>query len=265
MTYREYPLHPRLKPFVKLIYSFEGEPETSAGMPWRILPDTCVEVVLHVERPYLTTFPNGEKVMQPHSFVMAQMQQFVEIQPSGKTGFIAVRFTSVGAHHFFPMPVGGFSGGQIPLLEVWGNLASELEDKLHSPLSMAQKVEAVQCCLLLQLSRNGDYEPLVYHCLEMIYARKGLISVSDLAGQVGISTRQLLRRFDHRVGASPKEFCRVVKFLATCRQLRLSQNALLTDIAYTSGYADQSHFIHDFREFSGLTPGEFLQAENVFF
>lgn len=265
MDYNEYLLHPQLRPFVKVIYSLEGEPGAGNDAPWRILPDTCVEIVFHTEKPYLTTFADGKKVLQPHSFVMAQMRQFVEIEAAGKVGFIAVRLTAAGAHHFFPIPIGGFSGGQIHLPEIWGDLAFALEDTMHSNLGMAQKVEIVQQSLLLQLNRNGEYDPLIYHCLETIYANSGLITVGNLSKKTGISTRQLLRRFDRRVGASPKEFCRIVKFLAACRRLRSGPNDPLISVAYASDYADQAHFIHDFREYSGLTPGELLRADNVFF
>ena len=265
MNYNEYLLHPQLRPFVKVIYSLEGDPDGGNIAPWRILPDTCVEIVFHAEAPYLTTFANGKKALQPHSFVMAQMRQFVEIEPSGKTCFIAVRFTAAGAHHFFPIPLNGFSDAQIHLPEIWGDLAFELEDKMHTTLDLAQKVKIMQRSLLLQLSRNGEHDHLVNHCLATIHAQKGLITVGKLSEHTGVSTRQLLRRFDRRVGASPKEFCRIVKFLAACRRLRSSQNDPLTSIAYTSGYADQAHFIHDFRQYSGLTPGELLRTDNVFF
>ncbi|MBL7727053.1 MAG: helix-turn-helix domain-containing protein, partial [Dinghuibacter sp.] len=34
----------------------------------------------------------------------------------------------------------------------------------------------------------------------------------------------------------------------------------LTDIAYECGYFDQSHFIHDFKQFSGYTPAVFFKG-----
>ena len=32
----------------------------------------------------------------------------------------------------------------------------------------------------------------------------------------------------------------------------------LTELAYDNGYFDQSHFIHDFRSMTGLTPKQFF-------
>lgn len=37
----------------------------------------------------------------------------------------------------------------------------------------------------------------------------------------------------------------------------------LTKIAYSSNYYDQSHFIKDFREFTGITPKDFLGSDEM--
>ena len=58
---------------------------------------------------------------------------------------------------------------------------------------------------------------------------------------------------------------RLLPFVKPIYSLEGKLDADLSDVAYTSDYADQAHFIHDFQEFSGLTPGAFLRSENVFF
>ncbi|MBO9660186.1 MAG: helix-turn-helix domain-containing protein [Chitinophagaceae bacterium] len=35
----------------------------------------------------------------------------------------------------------------------------------------------------------------------------------------------------------------------------------LTEIAYQCGYYDQSHFIHDFKEFSGYHPRHYFKGD----
>lgn len=101
MQYQEYYIEPSLRPFIKVIWSLENDTATFGGTPMRILPDTCVELVIHYNDPFKTTFSNDSTSIQDRSFIVAQMKNFMEIQPNGKVGLIAVRFTAWGAYHFF--------------------------------------------------------------------------------------------------------------------------------------------------------------------
>lgn len=41
------------------------------------------------------------------------------------------------------------------------------------------------------------------------------------------------------------------------------QSGKLTDIAYESNYFDQAHFIKDFKEFTGLSPKQFIGDDGM--
>ena len=62
---------------------------------------------------------------------------------------------------------------------------------------------------------------------------------------------------------TPKGFARLSRFLHACRLLRARRHATLTDAGLACGYYDQSHFIAEFKAFSGITPGEFLATGNL--
>ncbi|MNL65149.1 DNA-binding transcriptional activator FeaR [compost metagenome] len=66
------------------------------------------------------------------------------------------------------------------------------------------------------------------------------------------------RLFENNVGMSAKLFRRVCQFDASFQRLNQLQFDKLSDVAFEHGYADQSHFIRVFREFTGLTPKEYL-------
>jgi methylphosphotriester-DNA--protein-cysteine methyltransferase len=61
------------------------------------------------------------------------------------------------------------------------------------------------------------------------------------------------------VGLAPKTYARVVRISALLQ--RLAQNGAddWAMLAEDFGYHDQAHLIHDFQEFCGATPGEFLR------
>ncbi|MDO6431384.1 helix-turn-helix transcriptional regulator [Flavitalea sp. BT771] len=84
-------------------------------------------------------------------------------------------------------------------------------------------------------------------------------SLRDIRHQLHISERTFERKFADHVGITPKLFARICQFHASLQQLQRQQFNKLTDIAIDNGYADQSHFIRSFKEFTGLTPSRFSE------
>jgi AraC-like DNA-binding protein len=263
MQYQEHYIEPSLRPFIKVIWSMENDTVTFGGTPMRILPDTCVELVIHYSDPFLTTFSNDTTSIQGHSFIVAQMKNFMEIQPNGKVGLIAVRFTAWGAYHFFGIPMKEVANGETALQFVWNTLAGEIEDRIASASANNQRIQIIQQYLLFQLAKNGKFDHAVDFCLNEISLAKGQLTIEELSYKTGISNRQLVRRFNNCIGLSPKEFARITKFLHSLDYLRQFPQKSLTEVGYECGYYDQAHFIRDFKEYSGLTPGEYLVTDNV--
>ena len=59
------------------------------------------------------------------------------------------------------------------------------------------------------------------------------------------------RLFNELIGANPKEYARIVRLKLLQHDF---ENINLAQLAYQCGYADQSHFIREFKQFSGYTP-----------
>jgi methylphosphotriester-DNA--protein-cysteine methyltransferase len=84
------------------------------------------------------------------------------------------------------------------------------------------------------------------------------LNIKGLAARIGLSQRQLLRHFDERVGLAPKTLARVFRFQRVVERLDKERRAHWADIAVDAGYYDQSHFVRDFRQFTGLNPSRYL-------
>ncbi len=265
MLYKEYNISPALQPFVKVIWSMESDTPAFDSGPgtMRILPDTCVELVVHFKDPYKTIFADNTTSLQPQSMIVAQMKSFIEIRPQGKTGIFAVRFSAYGARHFLGMPMHEVANGETPLSYVWKNLATEIEERIFSATNNDIRCNILQQYLLTLLAKNGRHDTAIDFCLTEIYQSHGQISVEALAYNTGISNRQLVRRFNNCVGLSPKEFSRITKFIHALNFMNRFPEKSLTEVGYDCGYYDQAHFIRDFKEYSGLTPGEYLASGNV--
>jgi methylphosphotriester-DNA--protein-cysteine methyltransferase len=66
----------------------------------------------------------------------------------------------------------------------------------------------------------------------------------------------LEKRFRNIVGASPKKFASIVRLQNVVKNYTSGES--LTHTAFESGYYDQAHFIHDFKQFTGDSPQKFL-------
>jgi AraC-like DNA-binding protein len=263
--YREYPVTGTLAPYVKCIWSLESDRAIYDAPRERILPDGCVELVIHFRDPFRSHFANGVTDLQPRSFVAGQMRNFLEIAPAGRVGLIAVRFHARGAYLFFPTSLRAVTAAVVELEEVWGKRAREWTERVALARGMATRVPLVEEWLWAALRQKDRYDRAVDRCLNLIDAAAGQIRVAQLASEIGLCRRQLNRRFENAVGVSPKQFARVSRFLNGVRSLRRSAHPTLTDTALECGYFDQAHFNHDFRKFAGMTPSEFLTSPNVVF
>lgn len=266
MKYCEYTISAPLRPYVTLIWSMESEGQTDNISPVRILPDTCVELVIHFRKPYVTTFEKGIQNRQPQSFIVGQMKRAFEMEPSGEVGIVAARFSAWGAYHFFAFPLLEVANQFVALECLGSQRLKKIGDRIISEDNTDARVERLQQILQIELCNNGRHDKTVDQALSLIYGSKGLLSVRDLARNVGSSERQLLRRFDSRVGLSPKEFSRIVRLHQALKTMHSRPGNSLTDVSHECGYYDQAHFIRDFTAFTGLTPGKYLDRKgNTFF
>ena len=92
------------------------------------------------------------------------------------------------------------------------------------------------------------------------------ISVNELSSIASLSKKQFERLFHSFVGINPKEYTRIVRFQKALAQMQHQAGKEINQaqIAYTSGYADQSHFIREFKKFCGYTPMSLLKISNPY-
>ena len=160
----------------------------------------------------------------------------------------------------------------ITLADLWGeSKAGELLNLLHDARTMDKKFGVLERWFTLAARRPLKHHPAVSFALEEVQRAAGLLSSRKMAEQMGLSQRRFIQIFREEVGLTPKLLCRLQRFQgviqAIRRRYRIEEREGIdwVDIALVCGYFDQPHFDHEFQEFSGLTPGEYvsLRTENA--
>jgi AraC-like DNA-binding protein len=263
MRNREFIPSESLRPYVRLFWVLELDDPIAFGPPERIAPDGLLEVVFHYRTPLAFRYAGEEFAPQPRSVAVSQTRRFVEIRPEGAIGLISVRFQPWGAYHFFRPAVSAIADHQIATEFLWGQDAVDLEERLAAAAGDGERIALVESFLEAQLRRHhkADVEPLV----RAVWKRKGRGTTADLCSDLGVGERWLQRRFAAAMGTTPKGFSRLCRFLHACSLLRSGPASRLGDVGLECGYYDQSHFIAEFRAFSGMTPRAFSDRTDVAF
>ncbi|MEZ4648077.1 MAG: helix-turn-helix domain-containing protein [Candidatus Eisenbacteria bacterium] len=105
------------------------------------------------------------------------------------------------------------------------------------------------------------HSPRFHYATKEIRRSRGRIAIPDLADTVAASPRSLQRWSRTAFGLTPKRYAMIVRFHSTVRLLRRCPPERWLDAALGLGYYDQSHFIAEFKRFSGQSPAQFFATE----
>ncbi|HEY6122123.1 MAG TPA: AraC family transcriptional regulator [Pyrinomonadaceae bacterium] len=255
MHYREIQPGPSAARFVKCYWLLEdGCP---APIVQTIVPDGRCELIINLGQPSQQE-NGGYWCTQPEMFFVGQITGPLLLRPQGSIRTIGIRFHPHGAGHMLGLPIVELTNTLVPLADVSRTLESQL-NHLRDLSSVTQQLELLDL-IIAGVADSTVEDRLISEAVNAVERTIGLISISQLAQFVGLSSRHFERRFINAVGVSPKFFCRLQRFQRVIRTIEHSQKTWV-ETAVACGYYDQAHLIRDFREFSGATPTAMLTEE----
>ena len=253
MRYRTYEPSPVLRPFVRALWSLEGDDAAPAAD--RIFPDGCMELVVHLGTPFAAWDDDDREVVQPSAFLVGQLTRALRVRPSRRAAVVGVRFHPGGARPFLRLPQHELYGRLPALADVSPALAREA-DRMHDARDLEAAVAAIERHLAAMAVSFDRPDPRVAACVSAIAVSAGAVPVDDLARRCGLGARQLERLFRDAVGLPPKTLARLARFQAALRACEDGRPLAAAGLA--AGYADQAHFTREFRRVAGLTPSAFV-------
>ena len=257
MNYNSFEPSSALSAYIKCFWTLEDEAHPDPPKQ-RIVPDGCMEMIFQYGEPFRQFTDETNFIIQPTCFVFGQITRHLDIQPIGNTNIFSVRFHPAGFIPFSTFPPEQMENRAVPLSELFEAESSDLEKKMFSLTETSLKIKCVEDFLIKRLSQPEAADLIARRSVDLIMEVNGQMSVNELSEQVRVHKRQLERRFSKLIGLSPKELSRMIRIQSVIRSLMENNYENLTEVAYESGYFDQAHFIKDFREFTGESPGRFF-------
>jgi AraC-like DNA-binding protein len=243
-TYREIPPGARLRRYVECYWS-QSQAEPGDQM---VLPDGCVDILLSRNR--------GEPIGLD---AVGLMTTPLRVPAPAARSFFGVRFRPGMASSFIP-------GAELltdetrPLDDLMGSEARRMFERLAESGSLEDMGR-----LMDQWLRPLDPPSIGERVLRQLESAE--VSLDQSIAHSGLSVRHFRRLCLERAGVSPKYLSRILRFRKAAQKIAgmrsgrgVPAQPSWADFAVGWGYYDQAHFIREFQEFAGCTPGRFLQS-----
>jgi AraC-like DNA-binding protein len=210
------------------------EHEPAAAHVQRVVPDGCVDLIWLAGRELVIAGPDTGP-------------RQVSMPAARRTSGIRLRPGAAGA--VLGIPACELRDAEVDASLVWGEAARRVEEALARAAS-ARRLELLADTIA---RRRAEPDTLALAAVSRLAAPAARIA--GVAGELGISERQLHRRVVAAVGYPPKVLARVARL----RRLVATTGDSLAARAFAAGYASQAHMSDEVRRLTGTTPVRFLE------
>ncbi len=255
-----------LNQFIDTMIYFEGF--TPVHTLDRFLPDGNTELLIDLrDTPQFIHDNNTLEVIQvcKHAWVSGVRTRPITI-PSGKDRrMIVVAFKKGRAYPFYPCHMSELTDSVVMADLVFGNRIYEVRERLLASKSIAEIFHQLELFLLNMVGDRLNEQPAqrsIEFVLRSIIHQPSMIRFQNLVDQIGYSQKHFIGMFKSQVGVTPKQYLRITRFQKAIQEMETNASSFdWSRLALQSGFYDQAHFINDFRDFSGFTPGEYMKRK----
>ncbi len=177
---------------------------------------------------------------------------------------VGVAFTRNGLAAVVPGSVAELMDRLVDLADLWGRDGAFLHERLAAVagvgVDLGRSEAAAADAVLHRLGRavaeraaalDRRPDPAVARSLALLDRGRSVAAVAD---DLGLDQRDLVARFRHDVGPTPKRVARLRRFETTLVALRAADAPDLATVAAERGFADQAHLSREIRALAGVTP-----------
>jgi AraC-like DNA-binding protein len=253
----------------------------------RHLPSRDVAIVLNFGAAHRIINPSDPRRTTDYrgAWIVAPQHRTQIREAFGSREFMVIGLTPIGAHRLLQVPMELLTNRIIALEDVDSGFSRLLTDQAQSTDDWAARFDLVEAVIAARLASAPGAPPGLLHSWRLLQKSPNQVDLARLPEEIGCSRRHLIAQFHRYVGSTPKMMQRIGRFrlaVAAVQQMRSGQlpyeecrphlerpderASTITpmtigwaDLALQCGYYDQSHFVNEFRSFSGLSPLEFLQ------
>jgi len=256
MEFQHFPPSDILKPYIKCYYIFESGSDIE--FEDTVFPSGEMEVIFNLGQGIWESSVENKFYRNPPIELWGQITKPLTIKSKGRHTMLGIRFLTHSAAYFFNDEIGMFNDQVSDLCEIIGSPVKILHSQLLETAGLNRRIELLEDFLMKRFAGTEKKSFKIDKVANILTSIKNL---GNIASTHCITPRYLHKLIYQHTGLSPKSFNKINRFQLSLRLVAKNEQPF-TSIAYDCGYFDQSHFIRDFKSFTGVTPSAY--QENKF-
>jgi len=162
--------------------------------------------------------------------------------------FYSVSFNPLAVEYVFKHPIADIiNAGKLLPSDFWDLTIDDLDDFPEFCKKITRKIQSLL---------PGQVDERKRQLFQLIFSSNGEIPVQELSEKIFWNPRQINRYFNQQFGLSLKAYCKILRFQASLPHIKKGE--LHPQLNFT----DQSHFIKEIKQFSGVSPKELHKNKN---
>lgn len=266
MQFQHIEPHSLLKRYIEKMWLFKSSGRMPMDDMKLVVPNGNLKLTISYQNGIVASMDGKTFSSKEHEITLTGLVDIPVILDADKdiaTETIGIEFNPQGVYRFFHFNLNEIKNKIYSLEDLLGKAGKALAEQIANTISLRQKLFSIQQFLLYQLSLR-DEDLIFEYCVEKIQSSKGKVTIKELEKKTGYSSRWLNMKFSEKLGVSPKNLSAVIRFKQYYQAFINGNEKSFFKNDFYELYYDQSHFIKDFRRFTGLPPTKFEKQINDF-
>jgi len=254
-----------LDQFIQVLIYFEGIQH--AHSVDRLLPNGETEILIDFhDTPQYIYDNNTLKEIQAcnHVWAAGVRTEPISIPAGSMASMMVISFKKGMSYPFYPFPVSEVADHVLDSDLIWGDEFALVREQMLETGDIDRRFALMEKFLLDKFASRLVVDECVSFAVGEMSRNPDRLNIARMNTRIGYSQKHFISMFKRRVGLTPKAYLKIMRFQKAIHTIESIPGRGIdwAAVSYDCGFYDQSHFINDFRVFSGFTPEEYLTKKS---